>query len=207
MAPAVHVAVHDFAARQQVAGDGNRVENLILGLPNIQAAEKRQRSCIFAVALDRIQDLIVGEACALAGDVVIDTVGRSRVNDTGTGCGFNVVGKKDRREAIVERIERGKRMLEADALEGFAFGFGDNFAFHAVALERFFIEAFGKDEVAVRRFNENVLQIRMHVQRLVRRNGPGRRCPNDDSGRFFQLDAEDVFQLAFIFIGDREGHV
>ncbi|CCX85134.1 unknown [Parasutterella excrementihominis CAG:233] len=129
------------------------------------------------------------------------------MNDAGTGSGFDVVGQQNRRETVVERIEGCQRVLETDALEGFAFGFGDNFSFHAVALEGFFIEAFGKNEAAVRSFNENVLQIRMHVQSLVGRNGPRCRCPNNDGGRFFQLDAEDVFELAPVFIGNRESNV
>ena len=207
MAPAVHVAVHDFAAGQQVAGNGNGVEDLVLSFPNIQAAEERQRGGILTVALDRVQDLVVGEACALAGNVVIHTVGRSRVNNTGTGSGLDVVGEQNRGEAVVERIKRSQRMLEAEALESFALGFGDDFAFHAVALEGFFIEAFGKNEAAVRSFNENILQIRMHVQSLVGRNGPGCRCPNNDCGGFFQFDPEDAFELAFVLIGNREGNV
>ena len=129
------------------------------------------------------------------------------MDDTGTGSGLDVISQKDRREAIVEGVERCQRMFEADTLEGFAFCLGDNFAFHAVALEGFFVEAFGEDEVMVRSFNENVLQIRMHVQCLVGRNGPGCRCPNNDGGRFFQFDAEDVFELAFVLVGDRESNV
>ena len=35
MTPAVHVAVHDFAAGQQIACDGDRVENLVFGFPDV----------------------------------------------------------------------------------------------------------------------------------------------------------------------------
>ena len=71
---------------------------------------------------NEIQDLVVGEAGALAGDVVIHTVGGCGVNDAGTGSGFDVVGQQNRRETVVERIEGCQRVLETDALEGFAFG-------------------------------------------------------------------------------------
>ena len=35
MTPAVHVAVDDFAAGQQIAGNGDGIQDLVLGFPDV----------------------------------------------------------------------------------------------------------------------------------------------------------------------------
>ncbi|MNK82730.1 hypothetical protein D3C87_1025150 [compost metagenome] len=76
VAPAVHVAVFDDGGVQQRTDFGQLVDDGRVGLPDELAAEELQRRHVNAVALYRIEDVIVDHAVLLAGHEVVHAVGR-----------------------------------------------------------------------------------------------------------------------------------
>ena len=85
VAPAVHIAVNLRAVVQKVTGFFQFFNDNRLRFPNVQATEEGKVVGVNTVALHRIEDVIVVHAVLLAGVEVVHTVGRRRVNNTGTG--------------------------------------------------------------------------------------------------------------------------
>ena len=108
------------------------VDDLRIGVPDLQAAEKRQRGREHAVALDRIEDLVVRHAVCLARHEVLDAVGRRRVDDAGAGVERHVVAEIDRRrrgrrtdagsgsahEVLARALARGDDAAQSDTFAG-----------------------------------------------------------------------------------------
>ncbi|MCY1405763.1 hypothetical protein D9M71_210090 [compost metagenome] len=200
VAPAMHVAVADDLVLEQRAhffqlGDDGRV-----GLPDELTAEERQVLHIHAVALNGAEDVVVAHAVLFAGTEVVLAVGRRGVDDAGTGAQFDILGQVDGRQALVEGV------AEADQVQRFALGGGDDLAFQAVARKTGFHQLFGQHQQARAGIHQRVVEFGVDVQGLVGRNGPGGSGPDDDGGRLGQArQAEGRSQLVGVF--DREGHV
>ena len=198
--PAVHVAVLDRLVLEQRADLGELFDDRRVGLPDELAAEERQVRDVDTVALHRAENVVILHAVVLAGAEVVLAVGRRRVDDTGTGTGFHVVGQVDRGEALVER------MAEADQLQHLAFATGDDFTGQAVALQAGLDQFLGQQQQALAGVDQRIDELGVHVQRLVGRNGPGRGGPDHDAGRLGQIgQTERSSQLVGIF--DLEGDV
>src|SRR5690606_30860199 len=125
VAPAVHVAVLDGFVLEQRADFVELGDDVRVGLPDELAAEERQVADVDAVALYRVENVVVLHAVRLAGTEVVLTIGRRGVNDTGTGAGLHIVGQVDRREALVEGV------AEADVLQRPPLATGDDGALQA----------------------------------------------------------------------------
>ena len=105
MTPAVHVAVLNRRVGHQRVYVTQLLDDVRVGFPDHLAAEERQVIRVNAVALHRVQHIVKAHAVLAAGNKVIHTVRRSRVNDTGTAhLRLNVIRQIDRREAVVERV-------------------------------------------------------------------------------------------------------
>lgn len=191
--PAVHVAVIDGFVGQQAADLFQLGHHVGVGLPDELAAEERQRVDVDAVALHRAEDVVVAHPVALAGIEVVFAVGRRRVDDTGAGIEGHVVGQVDRRQALVER------MAEVDQFQRLALGGGDHLALALVARQAGLDQGLGQHQVTIAGIDQRVVDLRMHVQRLVGRDGPGRGGPDDDLRRLVQgRQAEGRGQLVGI---------
>jgi hypothetical protein len=103
VAPAVRVAVRHLAGGQQAAGLGQRFDDLRVGLPDVLAAEQRQGGFVDAVALHRVENVVVLETVRHAGVEVFHAIGGRRVHDAGAVFGGGVVGQVDRRDAAIAR--------------------------------------------------------------------------------------------------------
>ena len=198
--PAVHVAVLDRLVLEQRADLGELLDDGRVGLPDELATKERQIGDVDAVALHRAENVVILHAVVLAGAEVILAVSRRRVDDTGTGTGFHVIGQIDRSEALVER------MTEADQLQRLAFATGDDFTGQAVALQTGLHQLFGQHQHALTGVHQRIDELGVHVQRLVGRDGPGRSGPDDDAGALDQAgQAERGGQLVGVL--DIEGDV
>ena len=178
--PAVHVAVGHFARREQCACNTQCVKNLRVGLPDVHAGKEREPRSIGAVALNRIEHFVVGHAVFLAGDKVVHAVSRSRVDDAGARCCLHIVGKVDRRIAAVALVHVVERVLETHPLKEGTFGSGDDRTRQTVAFQGFFNKAFAEDEITIADIHQSVGEVGVHVERLIGRDGPRGRCPNDN---------------------------
>ena len=96
---------------------------------------------------------------------------------------------------------------EADVIKVFTVGFSDDLAFELVAFQAIFHQVGSENQVFVTAINESIRQIRMHVDGLVGRNRPRRRCPNDRVAGLFNLHAHQFFNLGLVFFGKRESNV
>ena len=105
------------------------------------------------------------------------------MDDAGAGVERDVIAEVDRRQAVIAGVTVGERMLEIQQRQGFADGRGNDRAFHAVALQAGFHEVLRQDQqqrfAIARGLHQRIREFRMHVQRLVRRNRPRRRGPDD----------------------------
>src|SRR5450830_559352 len=200
VAPAVHVAVADGFGMQQRADFAQLVDDARVGLEDELAAEELQGLGIHAVALHRVEDLIVDHAVLLADLEVVLAVGRRAVNDTGTGAQFDVVGQVYRRQTVIERV------TEIDQFQGFALGNRQYRAFQLVARQARLHQFFGQHQQAVTDIHQGIVEFRVNVQRLVGRDGPRGGGPDHDGRRLGQgRQAESSGQL--VLVGNREGHV
>ena len=121
MTPAVHVAVLNRRVGHQRVYVTQLLDDVRVGFPDHLAAEERQVIRVNAVALHRVQHIVKAHAVLAAGNKVIHTVRRSRVNDTGTAhLRLNVIRQINRREAVVERV------AEIDQVQVFALGRRDH---------------------------------------------------------------------------------
>src|SRR5690606_15468834 len=104
VAPAVHVAVLDGFVLEQHADFVELGDDVRVGLPDELAAEERQVADVDAVALYRVENVVVLHAVRLAGTEVVLTIGGRGVNDTRPGAGLHIFGQVDWREALVEGV-------------------------------------------------------------------------------------------------------
>ena len=206
VAPAVRVAVRDGAGGEQAAGVIQRLDDDGHGLPDVQPAKQRKVGRVAAAALHRVQDVGVRQAVRHAGVEVFNTVGGRRVHDTrAVGVG-GVVGKVDRRQALVAFVHVVQRVLEVEATQLVAHGRGDDGAFDAIALERVFHPRLGQHQQATGRIDQCVLDVRADVERLVGGDGPRGGGPDDDEGGLVELrQAERGGQ--FVRLGGLKRHI
>jgi hypothetical protein len=145
VAPAVHVAVRDLAAREQRADLGQLLDDDRIGLPDEHAAEEWQARGKHAVALHRGQDFVVVHAVLLAGVVVLQAIGRRAMDDAGAGVERDVVAQIHGRGAIVEGMAEF-HLRQRRALAG-----AQHLAVEAEALQRRAAQFGGEDDAAARR--------------------------------------------------------
>ncbi len=97
-------------------------------------------------------------------------------------------------------------MAEVDQLQGDTRRGGDHFPLQAIACQAAFHQFLGQQQLAVAHVHQRIGEFRVHVERLIGRDGPGGGGPDDDGGGLGQrVEAEGGRQL--VGIGDREGHV
>ena len=200
VAPAVHIAVLDSRGLHECADFAQLVDDRLVGLEDELATEELQRRRIYAIALHRVDDVIVHQAVLLADDEVVHAIGRRAVNHAGTGTQLDVVSQVHRRQAVVER------MTEVDQFQRRA-GRGSNHrALQLVAGQAGLDHFFSQHQQAITNVHQGVGELRVHVQRLVGRNGPRGGGPDHDGGRLGQArQAEGLGELDVV--GNREGHV
>ena len=199
--PAMHVAVHVVFAVEQRAGFVHLLDDLRIGLPDHHAAEERQRGNVFAVGHHRREDLLIRHAVVAAGIEVLHAVGGRAVDDAGAGVQRHVFAEVHRRQALVER------MLKADQLQRLALAGRECRSRQFVARQAGFLQvgcedqqsAFGRDQV--------VVVVRVHVQRLVPGNGPGRGGPYDDIAVFGRQLHHAESPGDFLRLGERKADV
>src|SRR5690606_19868880 len=148
---------------QQRTDFGQFVDDGRVGFPDELAAEELQRRYVNAVALNRIDDVIVDHAIFLAGHEVVYAVGRRGVNHAGAGAQFNVVGQVNRRQAIVERV------TEVDQFQFFTGGGRNDRTFQAVAGQARLDQLFSQQQQLVADVDQGVVEFRVNVKRLVDR--------------------------------------
>ncbi|MNZ73879.1 hypothetical protein D3C78_923070 [compost metagenome] len=193
----MHVAVADALVLEQRADFLQLGDDLRVGLPDELATEERQVLDVDAVALHRVEDVVVAHAVLLAGAEVVLAVGRRRVDDAGTGAQLDVLGQVHRREALVER------MTEADVFQRRALGAGDRLALQAVAGQAGFDQLGGQQQQLVADVDQRVLEFGMDVERLVGRDGPRRGGPDHRVGGLLQAgQAEGLGQLGGVLDGE-----
>ena len=137
VAPAVRVAVRDGLGGEQAAGSAQRLDDQRRGLPDVQAAEQRQFGRIAAVALHRVQDVVVGHAVGDAGVEVFHAVGGRGMHDAGAVVGGGVVGQVDRAQAPVAGVHVVQRMQEVEQRQVLALRRGQHGAGELKALQAF----------------------------------------------------------------------
>ncbi len=157
---------------EQAAHFAQLVDDDRVGLPHIHATEERQRPGEHPVAHHRVDDLVGRHAIAVSGDEVIHAVGRRAVHDAGAGIESDVLRQIDRRCPIV------KRMAEFDAFESRTSTGSQGSALQAVAGQCRLAQFAGDEDQPAVGIDERIREFRMHVQRLVGRNRPGRGGPD-----------------------------
>src|SRR5690606_36660787 len=90
VAPAVHVTVLDGFVLEQRADFVELGHDVRVGPPDELAAEEWQVVDVDAVALYRVDNVVVLHAVRLAGTEVVLTIGGRGVNDPGTGAGLHI---------------------------------------------------------------------------------------------------------------------
>ncbi|CRM86252.1 hypothetical protein [Pseudomonas sp. 22 E 5] len=176
------------------------VDDRLVGLENELAAEELQRRHVHAIALHRVDDVVIHHAVLLADDEVIHAISRRAVNNASTRTQFHVVSQVHRRQTVVERV------TEVDQFQRGAGGGGDDRTLQFVACQAGFDHFFSQHQQAITDVHQGVGEFRVHVQRLVGRNGPRGGGPDHDGCRFWQArQAKRLGQLGVV--GDREGHV
>ena len=183
VAPAVRVAVGDVLGGHQAARVAQRLDDDGDGLPDVLAAEQREVCRISAVALHRVQDVVVLHAVRHARVEVVHAVGGRRVHDTRAVGGRGVVGQVHGREAAVAMaaVFTGhvvQRVLKLDAAQPFARNGGQHLALQAPALHAGIDQCFGDHVQAALGLHQRVRQLGVQVQRLVGGDGPGRGGPD-----------------------------
>jgi hypothetical protein len=182
VAPAVRVAVGDGVGREQAIRVAQRLDDVRHGLPDVLAAEEREVRRVGAVALHRVQDVVVGDAVRDAGVEVVHAVGRRGVDDAGAVVGRRVVGQVDRRQAAIAGIDVVQRMLELEAAELLALDGGQHLAVERVAVHAHLDQRGGQHQQAALGVDQRVVELGVQVERLVGRDGPGGGGPDDDEG-------------------------
>ena len=101
VAPAMGVAVDNWAGGHQVARLLQGGQDHRAGLPDVHATKQRQVLRVLPVALHRVQNVVVAHAVGHATVEVIHAIGRRRVHDAGAVTVTNVVGQVQRGQASV----------------------------------------------------------------------------------------------------------
>lgn len=129
------------------------------------------------------------------------------MDDAGARCCLHIVGKVDRRIAAVALMHVVERVLETHPLKESTFGSGDDRARQTVAFQGFFNKAFAEDEITIADIHQGVGEVGVHVKRLIGRDGPRGRCPNDNRTGLFNRMAEDTLYALMILISERKSDV
>ena len=204
VAPAVRVAVGDVLGGHQATGIAQRLDDDRARLPDVLSAKQRQLGLIRAVALHRVQNVVIGHAMRHAGVEILDAIGGRGMDQTGAIVGRGVVGQVDRAQTVVARIHMRQRVLEVQATQVFAQGGGEHGAGQLVAHHALFDQALGQHQQATLSVNQSVDQLRIQVERLVGGNGPRGGGPDHCKGVFGQrLQAKGSGQLGGLCAQER----
>ena len=204
VAPAVRIAVADLLGLEQHAPGFQFLQHQRVGFPNRLAGDlaDRQRRHVTeepAIVADRVGHR---QAVFLADHVVVHTMRRCGMHLAGTGFGGDVRTADDRHVAALERVAQ-QHLVERRALAG-----TDHRAFEFVALEAGLGQFTGKDQRALRRFNQVVVELRMHTHRLVGRQRPRGCRPDHGEGRAAQMrQAEGLGHLLRVVFMHRESDI
>ena len=163
VAPAMRVAVADGLTRHQALVLAQGVDDDWAGLPDVQAAKQRQLRRVLAIALHRVQDVVIAHAVGDAAVEVFQTIGRRRMHDAGAVVGGGVVGQVDRRQAAVAGIYVVQRVFKVQPAQIAADSGGQHRAFEAKARQAFFDQAGGQQQQAALGVDQRVLQLRVQV--------------------------------------------
>ena len=208
----MRVAVRDGFAGEQALVVAQRVDDLWAGFPDIQPAKQRQFLDIAAIALHRVQDVVVGDAVGHAGVEILYAVSGRAMHDTGAVVGGGVVGQKYGAEAavavvgsfgacvacaslaarvtlvawIVHVAHIVQRVHELELRQMLTLCRGQHAAGETKACQAFFHQHGGQQQDAALGIDQRVVQLGVQVQRLIGGNRPGGRRPDDGEGVFVQ---------------------
>ncbi|MNS41262.1 hypothetical protein D3C72_736110 [compost metagenome] len=207
VAPAVRVAVGDGLGGQQPVGVAQRGDDHRHGLPDVLAAEQREVGRVAAVALHRVQDVVVRHAVGDAGVEVVHAVGRRGVHEAGAVGGGGVVGQVDGRQALVARVHVVQRVLELEPAERLALDRGQHLAVERVARHAHLDQRVGQDQQAALGVDQRVLELGVEVDRLVGGDRPRGGGPDhgEDVAQDRVVGAEGLEHL--LALVRLEGHV
>ena len=177
VAPAVRVAVGDAHRGHQAAVLAQGLDDDGAGFPDVLAAKERQLVGVHAVALHRVQDVVVGHAVGDTAVEVVHAVGGRGVHDTGAVAVAHVLGQVQRRQASVAvgaaaAVDVVERVAEHLATQGLAFGRGQDGAGRAVALQTLLHQIHAQEQHPFGRVDQRVLEFGVGVERLVGGDGP-----------------------------------
>ena len=211
MPPAMRVAVDDGRGRHEAVALSQHFNDARAGLPDIQTTEQGQFFGVRAVALHGVENLVVFQTVRDAGIKVVQTIRGRRVNDARAVAIAHVVGKVQRREAVVTVFTLGgidtmQRVAEHLSAQRFALGGGENRAFEFVTLQAFFDQGSAQQQHAARRIHQRVVQFGVRVQSLVGGNRPRGGRPNHGEG-FFRTVGERFGQCAQTKCGSKRSHI
>ena len=113
----MRVAVGDAVCCHQASGVFQGLQNVRHGFPNVQSAEQGKVCGIRAVALHRVQDVVIRQAVCDAGVEVIHTVSRRAVNNTGAVGVGGVIGQVHRCGACVSCIHMSQGVMEFNQIQ------------------------------------------------------------------------------------------
>ena len=186
MTPAVRVAVGDFHRGHQAVALAQHLDHAGTGFPDVLAAEERQLFGVHAIALHRVQDVVIGQAVGDAGVEVVHAVGGGRVHDAGAVGGGHVLGQIQGRWAavavwatFVSAHGVVQRVAENQAAQLLAHCGGDHGALQLVALQAFFDQTGSQQQHATGRVHQGIFQLGVGVERLVGGNRPSGGGPDD----------------------------
>ena len=202
----MRVAVCDGVRTHQAPGVLQGFQNHRHGLPDVLAAKQREISGVGAVALHRVEDGVVGQPIGYAGIEIFHAVGGRGMDDAGAVVGGGVLGQVDRRGTGKAGVHMGERVVEFDQIELLTHRGGHDAAAELPALQALFHQRFGAEHQAFGRVHQRVDQGRVQVQRLVGRNRPSRRGPDDGKSVFFQLGQSKCLSQ-FVRFGAQKRHV
>ena len=187
VAPAMRIAVLDPGECEQAALRAQRVDDDVVGLPDVQAgepgvADRRRGRQIHAATVDRIdlgRGVAVEQAVGLADDVVLLAVAGRRVHGAGAVLGRDVLAEDYRNVALGVEGMREQQMFQRAAGDA---AVHDDIAFDAVATQRALHQCIGQHQPAAtavlrdRAFDQCVLEIgaQRHGERSRQRPRRGR---------------------------------
>ena len=182
------------------------VQDLGHGLPNVLTTKEGEVGRISALALHRVQDVTRRQAVRDARVVVVDTVGRGRMHQARAIAFAHVVGQIDRGQTIVGGIDMRQRVSKLDPIQGLALGRGQNLAVQTIALQASRDPRGRQQQHAALGLHQGVFDVRVGVQGLVGRDGPGRRGPDHRVGVAGQLFQSKGLRQSF-GLRAQEGHI
>jgi hypothetical protein len=186
VAPAVWVAVGDALGGQQAFGMVERGDDVGHRLPDVAAAEEGEVRRVAAVALHRVQDVVVGHAVCDAGVEVVHAVGGRGVDEAGAVFRGRVVGQVDRRQAAEAGVDVVQRMFELEAAQLLALDGGQHLAVERIAVHAHLDQGGRQHQQAALGVDQRVVELGVEVDGLVGRDGPGGGGPDDREGILVQ---------------------